>query len=78
MSQREPTLNDVELTYHITKTKADTIIATVLRGYKENFDRVMQEKEVLQIRIEQLESELKNLKEPAKVEPEPPVRPTPK
>lgn len=77
MSQREPTLNDVELNYYITKTKTDTIIATLLREYKENFNRAMQEKDVLQIRITQLESELKKNGKTPEVKIPKPVPSTP-
>ena len=56
--QRQPTLNDVELKYHDSKTNTDALVATLIREYKGNLDRLMQENNMLQAENKALKEKL--------------------
>ena len=45
--QRAPTLDDVELRYHDSKTNTDALVATLLREYKGKFAQIAQQVQIL-------------------------------
>ena len=72
--QRAPTLNDIELRYHDSKTNTDALVATLLREYKGKFAEVLQQIQILKIENQKLKDkyepkiEEKKLEAPATTE----------
>ena len=54
MSQRQQTLSEIEIQYHESKTQTDACVAALLRGYKENINRISQENQQLVMEISKL------------------------
>ena len=64
MSQQpRPTLGDMELQWHDSKTTTDSIIATIIREYKSNIMRLQQENQILKRNMEDLNKKLEPKKD---------------
>jgi len=66
VSQRQATFGDLELQYHETKTQLDSIMATILREYKNRVNELTNQNQ-------QLMADLAKLKVQQSKEPEPKV-----
>ena len=64
--QRAPTLDDVELRYHDSKTNTEALVATLLREYKGKFAELAQQNQLLKAENQKLNNELAKLKHPEK------------
>ena len=64
--QRAPTLDDVELRYHDSKTNTDALVATLLREYKGKFAQIAQQVQLLKTENQKLNADLAKFKHPEK------------
>jgi len=64
--QRTPTLDDVELRYHDSKTNTEALVATLLREYKGKFAELVQQVQILRVENQRLKDKYEPKKKDVK------------